>query len=164
MNRKAILMPLAAAMLLVACGSPTAVETKDMAAGPAADPAAIERQIRELEQRQVQIAVSGDRAALESVFAAEFQMVSPVGAVASRAELLDMLGSSAPPYSAATYSTDSVLVNGDVVVSVGTEDVTFAAGAQAGQHQQRRITQVWMRHGDGWQLVRRHATLVAPPP
>jgi len=161
MNRRVSLMGLATAISLVACGAPTTVET---ATSAEADPSAIEQQIRALEQRQVQIAVSGDRAALEGVFAPDFQMVSPVGAVASREELLAMLGSGAPPYSAATYSTDSVLVKGDVVVSVGTEDVQFAAGAQAGQHQQRRITQVWARHGDGWQLVRRHATLVAPPP
>lgn len=160
MNRKTV-FALVPWLLLAACGGSPEVDT---APEPAFDSAATELQIRELEQQQVQIAISGDRAALESVFAPEFQMVSPVGAVASREELLTMLGGGAPPYSAASYSTDSVLVRGDVVVTVGTEDVQFAAGTQAGQHQQRRITQVWTRNGNGWHLVRRHATLVAPPP
>ena len=159
MNRRMI-FTLAAGLLAGACGAP-----QEVAKAPdPIDTAGVEQQIRALEQQQVQIAISGDRAALEGVFAPEFQMVSPVGAVATREELLTMLGGGAPPYSAATYSTDSVLVNGDVVVTVGTEDVQFAAGAQAGQHQQRRITQVWARRGEGWHLVRRHATLVAPAP
>jgi ketosteroid isomerase-like protein len=90
-------------------------------------------------------------------------MINPSGARATRDELLELLAG-ARPYSAATYVTDSVRVYGDVVVSTGTEDVTFASGTQAGQKQQRRITQVWERTGNTWRLAMRHATLVVPAP
>jgi ketosteroid isomerase-like protein len=129
-------------------------------AGCALSPRNPEAAIRALEQRQAQAAVAGDRAALEKVFAPGFRLINPSGAVASRAELLAMLGSGTPPYRAAAYATESVQSYGRVVVTTGTENVEYASN---GQKQQRRVTQVWEQAGDGWQLVLRHATLVAPP-
>lgn len=137
------------AALLVACATPPA-------------PGRVAAQIRELEQRQVAIALTGDRALLLEVFAPHFQMINPSGARASRDQLLELLAGGARPYSAATYVTDSVSVYDDVVVSTGTEEVTFGSGAQAGQKQQRRITQVWEREGGTWRLAMRQATLVTP--
>lgn len=122
----------------------------------------IERQIRDVEQAQARAAVAGDRAALEKIFAPGFRLINPSGAIASREELLTLLASGKPPYSAATYVTDSVLVQGKrAAVGTGTESVVFAA---TGEKQQRRITQVWQRVGGDWQLVLRQATLVAAPP
>jgi hypothetical protein len=144
MNRR-MTVGLIGLLLLAAC-----------AAAPQ-DPEAV---IRELEQRQGQVAVAGNRAALEKIFAPGFRLINPSGAVASREELLTMLGSGTPPYRAASYVTDTVQPYGDVVVTTGTESVEYASN---GQKQQRRVTQVWQRTGDGWQLVLRHATLVAPP-
>jgi hypothetical protein len=89
-------------------------------------------------------------------------MVSPVGSVATRDELLALLASGKPPYSKAVYVTESVRVRDDVVVTLGTENVEYAAGAQAGQKQQRRVTQVWEHDGGQWWLASRQATLVTP--
>jgi ketosteroid isomerase-like protein len=97
------------------------------------------------------------------IFAPHFRMINPSGTRTSRDELLDLLASGSKPYRTARYTTDSVRVYGDVVVSTGTEEVELATGAQAGQLQQRRITQVWEREGKAWRLAMRHATLVTPP-
>jgi hypothetical protein len=118
-----------------------------------------EADIRALEQRQAQMAMAGNRAALEQIFAPDFRLINPSGAIASRAELLALLGSGTPPYRKAVYTTDTVRVHDDVVVTTGTEDVEFAAD---GRPQRRRVTHVWERRGGGWQLVLRQATLVAP--
>ena len=96
------------------------------------------------------------------MFADDFRMVSPTGSIANREELLDLLAGAAPPYSAATYTTDWLRAHGDVVVTSGTEEVEFG-GERAGQKQLRRITQIWERRDAGWRLVMRHATLVTPP-
>jgi hypothetical protein len=121
----------------------------------------IEQQILEIEQAQARAAVAGDRATLEKIFAPGFRLINPSGAIASRDELLTLLGSGTPPYSAASYVTDTVLVQGrGAVVATGTESVVYAA---TGERQQRRITQVWQRGSAGWQLVLRQATLVAAP-
>jgi predicted small secreted protein len=137
---------LLAALLLAAC---------------ATSPGGVEQQVRAIEQAQARAAVAGDRAALEKIFAPGFRLINPSGAIASREELLTMLGGGKPPYSAATYVTDSVLVQGRrAAVATGTESVVYAA---TGERQQRRITQVWQRGANGWQLVLRQATLVAAP-
>lgn len=138
-------------LLVAACAAPSS-------------PQEIEAQIRALEKSQATIAISGDRDALLEVFAPHFRIINPSGAVATREVLLDLLTGGAPPYRAATYTTDAVNVYNDVVVTTGTEEVEYASGAQAGQKQQRRITQVWERDGQVWRLALRHATLVAPPP
>ena len=141
-------------LMLVACSAPTAPQ-------PAPHN---EEDIRALEQQQVSAALAGNREQLEQIFAAQFRVINPSGAVASREELLALLLGSNRPYSAATYSTDSVADYGNVVVTTGTEQVEYGSGAQAGQHQGRRVTQVWERTDAGWRLALRQATLIAPPP
>lgn len=132
-------------LLLAACNAP---------------PQDIEQQIRAREQLQVQAAMGGDRATLETIFAADFRMISPTGAVADRDELLGLLAGGNPPYRKAVYDTDSVVVLGDAaVVTTGTESVEYAAD---GRPQQRRVTQVWRRYGNDWRLMLRQATLVEP--
>jgi hypothetical protein len=128
-----------------------------------AAPADIEAGIRQLEQRQVVAALAGDRPALLEIFAPQFRMISPVGAVATRDELLGILTGGNPPYSAAEYDTETLDIYGDVVVTTGTESVEYGPGPQQGLKQQRRVTQVWQRNGAGWWLVLRQATLVAAP-
>jgi ketosteroid isomerase-like protein len=122
-------------------------------------PASTEADIRALEQRQAQMAMAGNRAALEQIFAPDFRLINPSGAIATREELLRLLGSGTPPYRKAVYVTDTVRVHDDVVVTTGTEDVEYAAD---GRPQRRRVTHVWERRGDAWQLVLRQATLVTP--
>lgn len=120
--------------------------------------------VRALEQQQLRAALAGDRAALERIFAPEFRLINPSGAIANRDDLLALLASGTPPYRNATYTTEAVREYRDVVVTWGTEDVEFATGAQAGQRQRRRVTQVWERDGGQWRLVQRHATLITLAP
>ena len=152
-------LPIAAlcAALLAACAP--------AAPPPAAAPEAVsaEAEIRDLEQRQVTMALGGNRDELLQLFSPRFRMVNPAGGVANREELLALLAGTARPYSKATYTTDAVRDWGNVVVTQGTEEVEFGSGAQAGQKQLRRITQVWEREEGAWRLAMRHATLVAPP-
>jgi ketosteroid isomerase-like protein len=137
----------AVALLLAACGQ---------------NSAGIEAQIRDLEQAQARAVVAGDKAELENIFAPDFRMINPAGAMASRAELLGLLASGNPPYRKASYETDSVVVLGsEAVMTTGTESVEYAAD---GRPQQRRVTQVWKKNGATWQLLLRQATLVNPPP
>jgi uncharacterized protein (TIGR02246 family) len=123
---------------------------------------AIDSQIRALEQQQAKAAISRDRAALEQIFAPQFRIVNPAGAIAGKEELLALLTEGASPYQSATYETQHVSVYREVVVSTGLETVVPARGAQAGQPVQRRITHVWQRQGGQWRLTLRHATVVTP--
>jgi hypothetical protein len=131
-------------------------------------PAGTEARIRELEQQQASLAIDGNRASLEQLFAPEFRVINPSGAVVPKTQLLDLLAGGGPsPYRSARYETQDVSVNGDVAWSVGLETVVYARdmqGGVAGQTVQRRITHLWEKQGGQWRLVLRHATNVVPPP
>jgi len=126
--------------------------------------AATEQQIRTLEQEQARAVIARDRAAIERLFAPDFMIINPSGAVADRQALLDLLMGGTAPYRSATYQTETVRVHADTVVSTGLETVVPNSGAQAGRPVQRRITHVWERRGGEWRLALRHATVVVPPP
>jgi ketosteroid isomerase-like protein len=155
MSTRCIRMPMLAALalLLAAC---------------ATVPAGTDAHIRDLEQQQAKLALAGDRAALDKLFAPGFRVINPSGAVVSKAQLLDVLAGSGPsPYASAVYETQDVAVNGNVAWSVGLETVIFARdalGSRAGQTVQRRITHVWEKQSGQWRLMLRHATNVVPPP
>jgi len=138
-----------------------------LAACATTNPASTEQQIRALEQRQVHAVIARDRALIERLFAPDFMIINPSGAVADKQALLDLLVGGEAPYSSGTYQTETVRIYGDTVVTTGLEKVVPARGATAGQTVQRRITHVWERHagaGEQWQLVLRHATVVTSPP
>lgn len=133
-----------------------------MLAGCAAAPRSgdVAQRIRALEQQQAQAAIARDRGALEKIFAPDFQIVNPAGAVASKEELLALLLGGTSPYKSAVYQTDTVRVYRDVVVTTGLEIVVPNTGPHAGQIVRRRITHVWKRDGSDWRLALRHATIV----
>ncbi len=121
-----------------------------------------ETTIRQLEQDQAKAAITRDRAALEKLFAPDFRVISPSGAINTKDELITILTNNAtPPYASAAYETDIVRDYGDIVVSIGRDIVVPNTGAQAGKTIQRRVTQVWKRDKGSWQLTLPQANLIS---
>ncbi len=116
--------------------------------------------VRDLEQAQARAAIAKDRAALEQIFAADFRVINPAGAVATRDELFALLLGPGSPYRSASYETQQVRDLGDTLVTIGLETVVMDQGAQAGQTIRRRTTQVWHREGGRWTLKLRHANVL----
>jgi len=125
--------------------------------------ASTEETIRQLEQQQVKAAVSGDAATLFKLFASDFRIINPAGEIGTGQDLLKILGGPTRPYASAKYTTELVRDLGNVVVTVGMEEVVPAQGPQAGQTVQRRVTQVWKRDHGQWELTLRHAMVVPKP-
>jgi hypothetical protein len=123
-----------------------------------------EKTIRELEQLQAKAAIARDRATLEKIFAPDFKIINPSGAVSGRDVLLKLLASDGPaPYASAAYTTDEVRDYGSVVVSLGMDTVVPNTGPQAGQTVLRRVTQVWQKQKGVWRLTLRHANVITAP-
>src|SRR6478609_3875463 len=102
-----------------------------LAACVTANPAATEQQIRALEQEQIHAVIARDRAAIERLFAPDFMIINPSGAVADKPALLDLLMGGEAPYRSGTYQTEIVRIYGDTVVTTGLEKVVPASGATA---------------------------------
>jgi uncharacterized protein (TIGR02246 family) len=119
-----------------------------------------ETAVRALEQQQARAAVAGDAAALKRIFTDDYTMVNPAGQITTREQLLALLTGTTHPYRSATYTTDVVRELGNVIVTIGREDVVPNQGAQAGQIVHRRVTQVWVREKGTWRLSVRQAMVV----
>jgi uncharacterized protein (TIGR02246 family) len=119
-----------------------------------------ETEVRALEQQQVHAAVAGDAATLKRIFTDDYQMVNPAGQITTREQLLALLTGATHPYRSATYTTDVVRKLGNVIVTIGREDVVPNQGPQAGQVVHRRVTQVWVRDKGTWRLSVRQAMVV----
>jgi uncharacterized protein (TIGR02246 family) len=123
-----------------------------------------EKAIRDLEQLQAKAAIARDRATLEKIFAPDFKIINPSGAVSGRDVLLTLLASDGPaPYASAAYTTDEVRDYGNVVVSIGMDTVVPNTGPQAGKTVLRRVTQVWQKQKGMWRLTLRHANIITAP-
>jgi uncharacterized protein (TIGR02246 family) len=122
-----------------------------------------EETIRALEQGQTQAALAGDAATLTTLFAPDFRIVNPAGAIGTGEQLLKLLTGGSHPYRSASYETQLVRDLGDVVVTVGMEEVVPNQGPQAGETVHRRVTQVWKREHGHWMLTLRHAMVVQQP-
>jgi ketosteroid isomerase-like protein len=107
--------------------------------------------------------VAGDATALTRLFAPDFRLVNPTGTISTAEQLLKLLTGGAHPYASARYTTELVREMGDVVVTVGMEEVVPNQGPQAGQLVHRRVTQVWKREQGHWLLTLRHAAVVPEP-
>ena len=119
-----------------------------------------ETAVRALEQQQAHAAVAGDATALKHIFTDDYTMVNPAGQITTREQLLALLTGTTHPYRSATYTTDVVRELGNVIVTIGREDVVPNQGAQAGQVVHRRVTQVWVREKGTWRLSVRQAMVV----
>jgi uncharacterized protein (TIGR02246 family) len=147
MKRRGTRGAVAALLLLIAAAGAQAADS-------------VEAQIRALEQQQCRAALAGDLPTLEGIFADDYEMVNPAGQLATRAQLLALLGGATHPYRTATYTTDVVRNLGKVVVTIGREEVVANQGPEAGKRVQRRVTQVWVRKQGAWRLSVRQAMVV----
>ena len=121
-----------------------------------------EGKVRALEQEQCQAALAGDAKTLKRIFAADYQMVNPAGQLTTREQLLALLTGPTHPYRSATYTTDMVRNLGNVMVTIGREDVVPNQGPQAGALVHRRVTQVWVLQHGTWRLSVRQAMVIPP--
>ncbi len=149
-----------AALCLAAAGVTAASDIVRAETASARGPmTAAEAQIRALEQSSVMRQWPGTSRRC-STSSPTYQMVNPAGQITTRAQLLALLTAGTHPYRSATYTTDVVRNLGNVIVTIGREDVVPNQGAQAGQLVHRRVTQVWVRQHGAWRLSVRQAMVV----
>ncbi|HLP03541.1 MAG TPA: nuclear transport factor 2 family protein [Opitutaceae bacterium] len=122
--------------------------------------AEISQAIRILEGREVQAVLARDGATLEELWDRNFVVHNPEGRIVpAGATVL-----ARPVFQGARASfvrnVESIVVQGDVAISMGSETVVPIVEGRPGPEIKRRYTNVWMRKGDSWKLVARHANNV----
>jgi ketosteroid isomerase-like protein len=105
-----------------------------------------------------------DTAALERIWSAQMKVNSPGNTIMDRSTVLKLLSQGSIKYSAFKDILESSSVFDGIVILMGHEELTEAAGPDAGKPKIRRYTDVWQKNSDGsWMLIARQATYTTTP-
>lgn len=120
-----------------------------------------EREIRMLENQEVQAILAHDATTLERLWDKSFVVHNPEGRIVTAGASVRERPVLQNMRAAFVREVESIVVNGDVVFSMGSETVTsLSRTTKTEEVTKRRYTNVWMRRDDAWKLVERHANKV----
>jgi hypothetical protein len=117
----------------------------------------LEKEIKMLEAQEVQAVLAHDAAALERLWDKAYVVHNPQGRIVpASGSVMDrpVLQSARASF---TRDVESIVANGDVVFSMGSETVT---DSKASEVIKRRYTNTWMRKDGAWKMVARHANQI----
>jgi hypothetical protein len=122
----------------------------------------VENEIRRLEQMEVKAVLEKDTITLGKLWDKQFVVHNPESKI-----IVAVANSVARPVLNQprlqfTREVEHLTVNGDIVISMGSE--TVVPGGETGNPGKtikRRYTNVWMKVDGSWKLVARHANVVA---
>lgn len=158
-------------LLSISCGAPDAANAGNKpantsnsannatATAPAANAAALEADLKKMTTDMAASLLKNDMAAMEKIYAENYQFVGPDGAVSNRTQRLDAMKSGDTKYESITFDDISVRTNpegtGAIVISKGTVKGKNMGKAVEGQY---RVTHVWSKTKDGWRMVNGQTT------
>ena len=120
----------------------------------------IKTAIQNLEQKSILAIQQKDSATLSKLWSPTFMVNAPTNMVIKGGQI-EMVMSGRISYASFTGGLEQILINGDIVITMGHETVVPLPGSpNAGQTIERRYTHVWKKHGESWVLIARHANNV----
>ncbi|WP_146898372.1 nuclear transport factor 2 family protein [Adhaeribacter aerolatus] len=123
---------------------------------------ALKQKIEKLDLAHAEAIYKGDAIALDKLMDQEVTVNHPTNKIVNeKAELLRLIKSGVIRYTSFKRYPEKFLFFKDMVIVMGSEEVTPAKGApNAGKKLKRRYTNVWMNKNDSWKLTVRHANNV----
>ncbi|MEO8353520.1 MAG: nuclear transport factor 2 family protein [Chthoniobacteraceae bacterium] len=146
MNKLLLILP------LVSCASTLLAQNK------------VEDEIRRLEQIEVKAILARDTTTLEKLWDKNYVVNNPDNKIVlANADPVDRPVLK-KPRSSFTREVEHIAVRDNIVISMGSETVVPASDLpKSGQTVKRRYTNIWMKIGDSWKLVARHANEICAP-
>lgn len=127
----------------------------------ASSQASIEKEIKTLEAREARAVLEHDVASLEQLWDAAFVVHNPEGKIVPAGRSVTERPVLQNRRSSFLREVESVVVQGDVAISMGSETlVPLVDSGASGEVIKRRYTNIWMKKGDTWKLVARHANKI----
>ena len=121
--------------------------------------AAIEQEIRKLDQAHADAVLRGDLAAMDKIWTTDFKVNNPFNEV----DKADRIRTGAVTYSSFERVAETVLINKDTVIVMGREKVVPKGDSpDAGKTINRRYTNIYMKRDGKWRLIARHANVICP--
>jgi hypothetical protein len=124
-------------------------------------PEAVEKEIRQLEEQQVDYVLQGNMTALAKQWAPDYVVNNPFNQAVNASQ--GPMQQGVLTYSSFVRTVERVLQHGQTVIVMGAETVVpSGTSADAGTTIRRRFTNVWMNTTGRWLLVARHAQVTCP--
>ncbi|MDO1451896.1 nuclear transport factor 2 family protein [Rhodocytophaga aerolata] len=121
----------------------------------------VEATIRGLEKAEARAVVENDTLTLYKLWDKEYVVNSPDNAVTRAGKSVADRPVLKRTRSSLIRQVESILIQGNVVLSMGNETVTPTGDqTKAGQTLRRRYTNVWMKKEGNWKLIARHANII----
>ncbi len=121
----------------------------------------VEATIRQLEKAEARAVVENDTLTLYKLWDKEYVVNSPDNSVTRAGKSVTDRPVLKRTRSSLNRQVESILIQGEVVLSMGNETVTPRGDqAKTGQTLRRRYTNVWMKKEGSWKLIARHANIV----
>ena len=118
-----------------------------------------EQEIRTLEEQGRVAFLAGDIATLDRLMDDRLLVNSPLNIVNDKAKVLDLLDKGLIRHTRDDLDIEHIARYGDVVVVMGRDTVD---GPPTNTLTHRRFTNIWQLQDGAWQMIARHAQVVAP--
>jgi hypothetical protein len=117
-----------------------------------------DQEIRTLEERGRLAFLSGDAPTLAAMWDDRLLVNSPLNVVNDKARVLELLGTGRIRHTSDEVEIEHIARYGDVVVVMGRDSVD---GPPTNVLTHRRFTNVWQLQDGAWQMIARHAQVIA---
>ena len=117
-----------------------------------------EQEIRTLEEQGRVAFLAGDTATLDGMWDNRLLVNSPLNIVNDKARVLGLLGSGRIRHTSDEVEIEHIARYGDVVVVMGRDTVD---GPPTHVLTHRRFTNIWQLQDGAWQMIARHAQVIA---
>lgn len=121
-----------------------------------------EKEIRKLEQQELELMQKADTATLlNKLWAKDYVVNNPANMVVTIPDILNLIRNGKIDYSTVERIVEKVTLTENIAISMGKEIITPQnATDNAGRKVTRRFTDVWIHTKSGWKLTARQATIV----
>ncbi len=127
---------------------------------PAAE-SATTREVRQLNEQEVQAMLHGDADAMARLWSDDLVVSNPLNKFVNKKQVLGMVKSGFLAFTSYERQIEYMRDYGNTVIVAGNETLVFSGKMpNAGKTQQLRFTGIWMKQHGRWQEVARHANIV----
>jgi len=119
----------------------------------------VEQTIKDLEKAETEAFLNEDYEGLNRIWHSEFSVNTPLNIILKTADIQGAMKAGLIRYSLLERHIEQIMLHDHVVVTLGHElTIPIDDAPMAGKKVTRRFTNIWVKEGDRWQMLSRHAS------
>lgn len=118
--------------------------------------------LRKLDDEEKEAILNGDTAAIRRLLSPQVVVQNPENNIVHMPQIMERMITGKINYSSFQRTIENIDFIDNMAILMGKEIITpQGSTANAGKTVTRRFTNIWIKHGNTWQLTARQATIVA---